>query len=51
MLALDLFRDRPVIDLTPRRDRGFADSPVEGAGFEPPVPLGEATVRDRFASF
>jgi hypothetical protein len=27
------------------------DSPLEGAGFEPPVPLGEATVRDRFASF
>jgi hypothetical protein len=31
-------------------DAGFVDSPLEGAGFEPPVPLGEATVRDRFAS-
>jgi hypothetical protein len=37
-----------------RRTRGveFArDSPLERAGFEPPVPLEEATVRDRFASF
>ena len=32
-------------------EAGFVDSPLEGAGFEPPVPLGEATVRDRFASF
>jgi hypothetical protein len=33
------------------RSRFAGDSPLEGAGFEPPVPLGEATVRDRFASF
>jgi hypothetical protein len=31
--------------------RFVADSLLEGAGFEPPVPLGEATVRDRFVSF
>jgi hypothetical protein len=35
-----------------RHEVRFAlDSRLEGAGFEPPVPLGKATVRDRFASF
>src|SRR5690348_10291145 len=29
-----------------RRDRWFADSPLEGSGFEPSVPLGRATTSE-----
>jgi hypothetical protein len=45
------FNSNHIPDSTIQEIRFAVDSPLEGAGFEPPVPLGEATVRDRFASF
>jgi hypothetical protein len=33
------FRSDPELARGAERDRGFADSPVEGDGFEPSVPL------------
>ena len=45
------FKDLKVLGIFHEEDRFARDSPLEGAGFEPPVPPGEGSGPSRFASF